>query len=908
MLFQRRSPRPPRNNPNELHPEDGDTSPPGQARAEDGRPRDRGAPRSASGGGQLPVTEQDTVRIARPRAGTAPDSGTRPNASSVRQRLDGGDMPAPQGGDPYTWTWAENLHGVDEAAAYHMLKAHDGPPRDTGRRMPVVDGLMAPPPGAGTLQPRAHKRHPAHQNKDGRQPRGNRQGTDTPASMTATVGPSEGGRNDGASSPPVGQPQAANHAPGAQPGQQAAVPPIIMPDRPQRSARITLKGQMKESGFVKEPWLADRGGGYIQLTELLYRIAEQADGRRTADEIADAVSEQYGKRVSADNVRQLVTQKLIPLGVIVNGDGQEFGRTGGNRGALSVNFKMAMIDPRYIAPFTAVLQWLYWPPVLSVMLVAGAAAEWWLFARHGLGGSVREALYSPGLLLGALGLIVLAAAFHELGHAAALRYGGGKVRGMGAGLYLVYPAFYTDVSDNYRLGRWAKVRTDLGGFYFNILFALGLMALYAATGFELLLIAVVLINLDIVRQSMPFVRLDGYWALADVTGVPDFFTNIGAFLRSVLPLPFWQGRKLPELKTWVRAVFFLYLLVTIPLLILLLFATIRSVPRILATAWDSGRGLAGEFSAAQGASDVLGMLAATVQMLTLALPTLGVLYMIYALAKGLSRFVWNWSRGSAPKRALGLSGLGVLAVLVALLWLPQVTALLPGPAGRSGPFYQAGAWQPIQPGERGTIGDAVRDVPVAGNVVSRFSPPSSSAPTTGTPAGEATPAATARPDATGTLAATSGAGANPTTAADTGQAARTATAGAPAPPSGAVTLRTLGGANLRSGPGVTFAPSGALPPGSEVTATGRNPDSTWVQVQATAGSGWVAAELLQAVRGSIAALPVVAATGTGATAVPSVTAPARTATVPATASRTPATATATATRTPTSVSRGSTAP
>ncbi len=33
---------------------------------------------------------------------------------------------------------------------------------------------------------------------------------------------------------------------------------------------------------------------------------------------------------------------------------------------------------------------------------------------------------------------------------AAAEYRGGEVRGMGAAFYLVYPAFYTDVTDNYR--------------------------------------------------------------------------------------------------------------------------------------------------------------------------------------------------------------------------------------------------------------------------------------------------------------------------------------------------------------------------------------------------------------------------------------------------------------------------
>ena len=44
---------------------------------------------------------------------------------------------------------------------------------------------------------------------------------------------------------------------------------------------------------------------------------------------------------------------------------------------------------------------------------------------------------------------------------------------MGAGLYLVWPAFYTDVTDSYRLGRGGRLRTDLGGLYFNAIVAVG---------------------------------------------------------------------------------------------------------------------------------------------------------------------------------------------------------------------------------------------------------------------------------------------------------------------------------------------------------------------------------------------------------------------------------------------------
>src|SRR5581483_9134770 len=125
------------------------------------------------------------------------------------------------------------------------------------------------------------------------------------------------------------------------------------------------------------------------------------------------------------------------------------------------------------------LQYLYWPPIFIVMLGAAAVGEVWLYFVHGVGSSLHDALYSPGLLAVVYLVVVAAAGFHELGHAAALRYAGGRVNTMGAGFYLVYPAFYTDVSDNYRMRRWVRVRTDLAGFYFNLIFALGIMGLYA---------------------------------------------------------------------------------------------------------------------------------------------------------------------------------------------------------------------------------------------------------------------------------------------------------------------------------------------------------------------------------------------------------------------------------------------
>src|SRR5206468_290169 len=106
-----------------------------------------------------------------------------------------------------------------------------------------------------------------------------------------------------------------------------------------------------------------------------------------------------------------------------------------------------------------------------------------------------DAFTRPGLLLTVFAITVVSAGFHEFGHAAALRRGGGTPGAMGAGLYLVWPAFYTDVTDSYRLGRGARLRTDLGGLYFK--------ARVVVTAWVLLVVPLLLFSVVMMVVALP---------------------------------------------------------------------------------------------------------------------------------------------------------------------------------------------------------------------------------------------------------------------------------------------------------------------------------------------------------------------------------------------------------------------
>ncbi len=570
---------------------------------------------------------------------------------------------------------------------------------------------------------------------------------------------------------PVSPPRSAPPSDGSDgraPQQQHGAAAAAVPERPALAPNIVMSGEMAESGFAEPQWMVQRDGQFIHLTELLYHVAEQVDGKRTLEEIAQAMSEQIDRQVSADNVRQLIGAKLIPLGVVVGADGKVAGANAAGEGMarspLKINMKTKVLPRGLITPATKILKILFFPPILLAVLLVCFAAQAWLFFIHGIAGSIREAVYQPWLTLVLLGIIIVGTAWHEFGHAAALEYGGGAVRGMGMGFYLVYPAFYTDVTDNYRLRRWARVRTDLGGFYFNLIFSLGLIGLYALTGQSFLLLGVLLIDVDIIHQCLPFVRLDGYWTLADLTGIPDFFSFMGPFLRSVLPIKRKEGdEKIPAFKRWVKVVFALYILVTIPILAFLLFVMIKNVPRILATAWDSfhkqGSALTGAWSGGHSG----GVALAVVQMVLLALPVAGLGFTLFTLGRTAMRLLWHWAKPTPARRVVGSLATAGLAALLVYLWVPSLPL-----GGKANAVAARNNWTPIATTERGTLSDAAprsltlpyRSPAIAPTVVvtTTAAPTASGTPgATGTPAGTATPGATGTPSSTPAASATPGA-------------------------------------------------------------------------------------------------------------------------------------------------------
>ena len=337
---------------------------------------------------------------------------------------------------------------------------------------------------------------------------------------------------------------------------------------PARADGVQLIGEMKGSGYREPPALARRGDGQtIQLTPLLYLVLAALDGERTHEEVAAEVSRSFGRTVSADNVRTLVEQ-LRPDG---SGRRRERCAAAGPEvepaagPALQVRRHRPRADPAADGTVRLVVQpdrRRPRPRCAGGGELVGAVREG---ARLRHARSVRQAGPAPARRSGHRALRRVPRVRPR--RRSATRWCHARVS-WGPAIYLVWPAFYTDVTDSYRLGRRGRVLTDLGGLYFNAIVAVAIAGIWWATQYDALLLVVATQILQMVRQLTPLVRFDGYHVLADVTGVPDLFQRIKPTLLGLLPWR-WRHPETTILKPWARAVVTTWVLVVVPMLAVL---------------------------------------------------------------------------------------------------------------------------------------------------------------------------------------------------------------------------------------------------------------------------------------------------------------------------------------------------
>ncbi len=502
-----------------------------------------------------------------------------------------------------------------------------------------------------------------------------------PAVATATAPSSSGnGVSTVGSAVPYTTPQLERLGRHARPG------PVAGAHVPRLAPGVEQLGEYQGSGLAEATYLVRNSGGQVtQLSRLLHLVLSGIDGSRTVSEIAVRVTADFGRTVSAGNVEYLLTHKIAPLGLLAADEcaGPGVGVVRRESAVLALKARRTLIPSSAVQHVARLFRPLFNPLVVVSVLASLVAADVWLFRSGRVGSAFRYSLLHPALLLLVLGLAALSGLFHECGHAAACRYGGARPGVIGVGFYVIWPAFFTNVTDSYRLGRAGRVRTDLGGVYFNVISVLLLTGIYVETGFLPLVAAIVLIHLEMVEQLMPSLRFDGYFILADLIGVPDLFRRIEPTLRSMIPGrpadPRVQGLKRPAriiLTAWVLAI--------VPLLALELGLIILNAPALARTFVYSLDAQAHDLAVQFGRADVAAALLTVISVVLLVLPMVGLCYILLLAGRRALRPIIAVNRRRPVLWLPSVATALLIAVALAAHWglLPLVRdAIWPRPAG-----------------------------------------------------------------------------------------------------------------------------------------------------------------------------------------------------------------------------------
>ncbi|QAY69080.1 MinD/ParA family ATP-binding protein [Xylanimonas protaetiae] len=397
-----------------------------------------------------------------------------------------------------------------------------------------------------------------------------------------------------------------------------------------RPVGTTLLGEVAGSGLKAPAFLVRRPDGQVvQVSALVNTVLARLDPRRTPAQVADAVSVSYGRTLTVEGLDLLVSVKLAPVGLA---DDAAHDAGAGARGRarkaptanplLSLTMRGTLVPAGVVRRLARVLAPTFRPVVVALVLAAWVAVDVMILADAQVIDALAVVLQTPVVMVGIFALTTLCALVHELGHAAACSYGGATPGRIGVGVYLVAPAFFTNVTDSYRLGRGGRLRTDLGGLYFTVWCLLAVGTAQLVTDSPVLLVVLVLMHVEAFEQLLPAVRLDGYFVLTDLAGVPDLFARIGPVLRSVVP-----GRpvdpRVADMRPGARRAVTAWVLCVVPLLAAGVVWLVLNLPALTSTAVDAVTHQWSLLSAAWSAHDVAAVLVGIVSLALLAVPVAG---------------------------------------------------------------------------------------------------------------------------------------------------------------------------------------------------------------------------------------------------------------------------------------------
>lgn len=370
----------------------------------------------------------------------------------------------------------------------------------------------------------------------------------------------------------------------------------------------------------------------------LVSFLERFDGKKSVSEIIESYAAEHPESYSSEKLQTLVTQYCVPKRLLID-PLQAYDPPKASRSRRSYLYlKIGLIPAKAVARLTQPLKWLFQWPVIFALLPFFVITQVFFFAsvlphyHFNFNNITGFDFFLLATITSIFGLV------HELGHASALSHYGGKKAEIGWGVYLSFTVFYTDLSEGWRLKRTQRAMMDVGGIYFHCISLMVILGLIYFTHWPILVYSFFLIDTQIAGSLNPFLRMDGYWLMADFFGISDLrrqslgmlergfykvFRIKASPLYRTVPLS-RSGNIFVAVYSLVGLLFFAYL--SVVMFYQIAFRLLPAYPKLLADFWHLLRTNPGDF----------------VRLLNL---FMGILWKGFALF-GLSIFIYRFLKGA----------------------------------------------------------------------------------------------------------------------------------------------------------------------------------------------------------------------------------------------------------------------
>ena len=254
-------------------------------------------------------------------------------------------------------------------------------------------------------------------------------------------------------------------------------------------------------------------------------------------------------RITLQDVEKIIETKIKPLGIFKQEDNQQEI----SYDADSIKTQKTLLGASKTYFLSSIFKHLYSKWVVFSFILIGLFAHVFYLSSHSLLEEKSKVwIEASGIeYILIYFLIIFIFIFHEIGHASAALHFGIRTPRIGYGFYLVYPVFFTEISEAWKLQPKKRMIINLGGIYFQwisgsffiLLDYLNLFGVHIWSG-------IVVINfVRLLYSFMPFMKADGYWIFSDGFGLTNLRKKSNQFLAAIFKsFSFKKAREITETK------------------------------------------------------------------------------------------------------------------------------------------------------------------------------------------------------------------------------------------------------------------------------------------------------------------------------------------------------------------------